>query len=43
MLHCIRRCGRTGARRFAAHDRLTTLRAWIWMLMTLRDYLGGPL
>ena len=27
MLHCTNLCGRTGVRRFAAHDRLTTLRA----------------
>ena len=26
VLHCTKRCGRTGVRWFAAHDRLTTLR-----------------
>ena len=42
MLHCTKRCGRAGAalRWFTAHNRLTTLRAWIWMTR-LRDYLRG--
>jgi hypothetical protein len=45
MLYCTKRCGRAGAavRWFGAHDRSTTLRAYIWMLTTLRDYPGGPL
>ena len=37
MLHCTKRCGRTGVRWFAAYDRSTTLRDSIWMLTTLRD------
>ena len=37
MLHCTKRCGRTGVRWFAAYDRLTTLRDSVSILTTLRD------
>ena len=42
MLHCTTLCGRAGAAlsSFTAHNRLTTLSAWIWMT-PLRDYLRG--
>ena len=42
MLHCTTLCGRAGAAlsSFTAHNRLTTLSAWIWMTR-LRDYLWG--
>ena len=37
--HCPKLCGRTGVRWLAAYDLLRTLRAWIWMLTSLRAWI----